>query len=281
MMPLPPVETIHLFPGEREALLDLLRDLTPDAWSAMTVCDGWNVHDVALHLLGGDIGWLSGGRDGFRGSSTAPAVPDLDDWDTLVGWIDARNAAWVGASRRISPALLVDLLALTGERLAGWIPTIDLDAPGISVAWAGPEPAPAWLHVAREYTERWVHQQHIRDAVSRPGLTGPEWLHPVLATFARALPHTLREHAAPTGHTATLRIIGAAGGTWSVRREHGTWVFLTSPPARPDTVVTMGEETAWRGFTRGIEFEEVRARARVDGDPAIGASILRMVTIIA
>ena len=61
-MPLPPVATVYLFPGERTALLRLLRELEPDDGNAPTVRDGWNAHDVALHLLGSDIGWLSGGR---------------------------------------------------------------------------------------------------------------------------------------------------------------------------------------------------------------------------
>ena len=52
---------------------------------------------------------------------------------------------------------------------------------------------------AREFTERWVHQQQIRDAVGKPGLTERRWLHPVLDAFARALPHALRDHAAPGG----------------------------------------------------------------------------------
>ena len=51
------------------------------------------------------------------------------------------------------------------------------------IDWAGPEPAPIWLHVAREYTERWVHQQHIRDAVGRPGLNERRWLGPVLESL--------------------------------------------------------------------------------------------------
>jgi uncharacterized protein (TIGR03083 family) len=280
-MPLPPIDTIHLFPRERAALIDLLRGLSPADWNAMTVCDGWNVHDVALHLLGGDIGWLSGGRDRFRGSSTAPPAPDVSEWETLVGWIDARNATWIDATRRVSPALLIDLLALTGERLAAWLPEIDLDAPGIPVAWAGPDPAPTWLHVAREYTERWVHQQHIRDAVDQPGLTGAEWLHPVLDTFARALPHALREIDAPGDASVTLRIAGPAGGSWSVRREGERWEPLPTPLVRPDTLVTMDEETAWRAFTRGISLDAVREATHIEGNPMTGEAIARMVTIIA
>lgn len=279
-MSLAPVSTIHLFPGERASLLALLRDLAPADWNAMTVCDRWNVHDVALHLLGGDIGWLSGGRDRFHGSSTAPQAPDLDDWSTLVGWINDRNATWIDATRRVSPALLCDLLAVTGERLAAWLPTIDLDAPGIPVSWVGPGPSQAWLHVAREYTERWVHQQHIRDAVHRPGLLEREWLYPVLDTFARALPHTLRAHAAPSGYTVTLRITGDAGGAWCLRRDAGGWRFVTDT-GDAGTTVTMDDETAWRGFTRGACIDWIRTRTQVTGDPSIGETIMHMITVIA
>lgn len=279
-MTLPPISTLHLFGPEREALTDLLADLVDDDWYQPTVCEGWNVHDVALHLLGGDIGLLSGGRDRFRGSPAVPVPPDLSDWNTLVRWIDTRNAVWVDATRRISPVLLCELLVFTGQRMAAWLPEVDMDAPGIPVSWAGPDPAPTWLHIAREYTERWIHQQHIRDAVGRPGFTEPQWLHPVLDTFARALPYTLRDRRRPTGTTVELRITGPAGGSWRVRKDDDTWAF-TDADSSVDTVITIDEDTAWRGFTRGLDIDTIRARTRVEGDREIGDAVIHMVTIIA
>lgn len=279
-MTLPPISTLHLFGPEREALTDLLADLVDDDWYQPTVCEGWNVHDVALHLLGGDIGLLSGGRDRFRGSPAVPAPPDLSDWSTLVRWIDTRNAVWVDATRRTSPVLLCELLVFTGQRMAAWLPEVDMDAPGIPVSWAGPDPAPTWLHIAREYTERWIHQQHIRDAVGRPGFTEPQWLHPVLDTFARALPYTLRDRRRPTGTTVELRITGPAGGSWRVRKDDDTWAF-TDADSSVDTVITIDEDTAWRGFTRGLDIDTIRARTRVEGDREIGDAVIHMVTIIA
>src|SRR5690606_8878496 len=230
--------------------------------------------------LGGDIGLLSGGRDRFRGSPSVPAPPDLSDWSTLVRWIDTRNAVWVDATRRTSPVLLCELLVFTGQRMAAWLPEVDMDAPGIPVSWAGPDPAPTWLHIAREYTERWIHQQHIRDAVGRPGFTEPQWLHPVLDTFARALPYTLRDRRRPTGTTVELRITGPAGGSWRVRKDDDTWAF-TDADSSVDTVITIDEDTAWRGFTRGLDIDTIRARTRVEGDREIGDAVIHMVTIIA
>ena len=46
------------------------------------------------------------------------------------------------------------------------------------VIWAGSDPAPMWLRVAREYTERWHHQQQIREALGRAFLTEPQWFAP-------------------------------------------------------------------------------------------------------
>lgn len=38
---------------ERRALADILDHLTPDQWSAPSLCRGWAVHDVAAHLVMG------------------------------------------------------------------------------------------------------------------------------------------------------------------------------------------------------------------------------------
>ena len=67
--------------------------------------------------------------------------------------------------RRFSPAVIIDMLRSSGDRFVAHLRTLDLAATGPTVDWAGPGPHPMWLHVAREYTERWSHHQQIRDAV--------------------------------------------------------------------------------------------------------------------
>src|SRR6266571_4736844 len=105
-MSLPPVSTVDLFPGERAALLDLLAGLTDDEWWLPTVCAGWSVHDVALHLVAVDSQQLSGGRDGFNGPPGVRPAADLSVWSNLVTYIDGRNDLWVEATRRLSPRLV-------------------------------------------------------------------------------------------------------------------------------------------------------------------------------
>ena len=151
--PLPPIDTLPLYPGERSALLSVLGDLSPSDWEAPTVCPGWSVKDVAAHLLGDDIGRLSWGRDGYVNPAFAAGL-DISTLPGLVAAIDRQNAVWVDGTRRISTRLLIDLLEMTGELTAAYFAGLDMSALGMPVDWAGPEPAPVWLDVAREYTER-------------------------------------------------------------------------------------------------------------------------------
>jgi len=57
------------------------------------------------------------------------------------------------------------------------------------VSWAGEEESANWFDTAREFTERWHHQQQIRLAVNKPGIVTREFYFPVLDCFMRALPY--------------------------------------------------------------------------------------------
>ena len=76
----------------------------------------------------------------------------------------------------------------------------DFAAIGLATFLAGRAPSAAFpirsdnrFDTAREYTERWHHQQHIREAVSRPGLEEPMWMRPVFETFVRGLNRSLKD----------------------------------------------------------------------------------------
>ena len=199
----------HLFPPERASLVELLSSLPAGQWQAPTVCPGWSVKDVALHLLGGDIDLLSRRRDGAA-PADAPVQPA--SFQELVASLDRLNQTWVEATRRISPRLLCELLAVTGEATRRYLTSLDLFAVEESVSWIRPGPVPNWLDVARQYTERWTHQQQIRDAVEVPGLKEPAFLAPVLATLVHALPRAFSDVSAAVGTTVEVMIPG--GGGW-------------------------------------------------------------------
>ncbi|MCH8920095.1 MAG: maleylpyruvate isomerase family mycothiol-dependent enzyme [Chloroflexi bacterium] len=280
MKPLEPILIVDLFPAERDALLQLLAALSEEEWSRPTVCAGWSVKDVALHLLGDDVGRLSRKRDSFGGAAFVPQA-DADFEAQLVAFINEANERWLQATRRISPHLLCDLLRFMGGETQRYFQSLDLLQIDEPVSWAGPDPAPVWLDIAREYTERWLHQQQIRDAVEKPGLKERRFFAPVLDTFVRALPHTFRDVDVAEGAQVKLIISGDAGGEWYLVRGDGKWSLYLDADAEPAAAVVMDQETAWRLFTKGISKDEASANATLSGDRSLGMKVLDTVSIIA
>ena len=266
LRPLEPVLTLTRFAPLHAELIGLLRGLAPDDWSRPTACALWSVKDVAAHLLDDDLRRLSFHRDRQPPPGTAPAS-NAD----LVALVNRMNAEWVAVARRMSPRVIVDLLELTGPWVVELFGATDPFAPAFwGVTWAGEETSPHWFDVGRDYTERWLHQQQIRDAVSAPPLTGREWLHPVLDLFVRALPFAYRDTPASAGTTVVLVIEGEAGGEWSLRREDQRWELYAGASRARAATVTMTEDDAWRLFAKQLRGEAARARVRITGDQALG-----------
>jgi hypothetical protein len=218
-------------------------------------------------------------RDAFAGGGFVPKG-EGDFERELLDFINRWNELWVQATRRISPRLLCDLLRFTGDETQRYFESLDLFAIGGPVTWAGPDPAPVWLDVAREYTERWHHHQQIRDALGRPALTEPHLFAPVLDTFVRALPHTFRDVRAAGGTHVKLTIRGDAGGVWSLVQD-GRWSLFRDVPTEPQAAVVMDADAAWRLFTKGISREAALARTEMTGDRSLALKVLDTVSIIA
>jgi len=278
MEPLPPVETAHLFPGLHAELIKLLRQLSVEGWDRPTVCAGWAVRDVAAHLLDGDIRKLSFLRDGLR---PPPPQSPIADYRGLVNFLNGLNAEWVQAARRISPRLLVDLLALTGPQVSAYLASLDPRAPAVfPVGWAGEEVSQNWFDIGREYTERWHHQQQIRDALGAPALASRHWLHPVLAIFIRALPFTYRDVSTEPGKAILVRITGAAGGEWTLVRNTDSWTLFSGTSDAAATV-TVDQDAAWRLFTKGLSSAEATKRVQIEGEKGLGLPFLRALAVMA
>jgi len=89
------------------------------------------------------------------------------------------------------------------------------------------------VDIAREYMERYVHQDQIRRACGRPPL-GRRFTEPVLATAVHALPLALAGVSRPAGTVAAL--IADDGGhqmAWYLTRTEGEWQLGRSAPAEP------------------------------------------------
>lgn len=274
-----PIETVALFPGLSAELLVVLKDLPRTAWDNETACAGWTVQDVVAHLLGGNVGRLSFGRDQLR-LRDGRVFPS--DYGAQVAFIDQLNAEWVTTARRLSPPLLIDFLAMTDEQLYHYFQGLPPFAPsGAAVVWAGDTQSSNWFDIAREYTEKWLHQQHIREAVGAPLLTQRKWLYPVLDTFLRALPHTYRTVVMPEGTTITFTITGEAGGDWSLQRTDGQWQLLTGAAPTAVATASLDQELLWRLCTKGLNPSAAPVQIQTTGDATLALGILQMVSIMA
>ena len=279
MHPVGPIFTVELFPELSAQLLGMLRSFSTLEWQLSTACPGWSVQDVVAHLLGGSLGRLI---SAYRQASESKVVQKPNNFHELLDFINRQNAEWVDAARRISPPLLIDFLELTGPKLYQYFKSLPPFSPAsISVAWAGDDQSPVWFDIAREYTEKWLHQQHIREAAGRPLLIERKWLHPVLDTFMRALPYTYEEIAVPDGTAIWFSITGEAGGDWSLLRQTNRWELYSGQPDHPAASVFFGQDSAWRLFTRGTSPEVAQSKMRFEGDHQLGSKIVQMVSIMA
>jgi uncharacterized protein (TIGR03083 family) len=277
LAPVTPISTVDLFQPLSDELLGVLRGLSLDDWRRPTVCAGWSVKDVAAHLLGGSLGRLKDERAQQPGQP-APALSFAE----LLALIDRGNAEWVQAAQRICPSLLIEFLALTDRRLAVYFQSLPPDGPaGAAVMWAGESQSANWFDIAREYTEKWLHQQHIREAVGQPLLTARRWLYPILDTFLRALPYTYREVNAAQGTALGVTVTGEAGGSWTLLRGADRWQLFSGASEHAAARIQIDADTAWRLFTKGMAVETALARMVVTGDVALGLQIVHMVSLMA
>ena len=268
------IQVLERFAPLRRNLLGVLDELSGDDWNLPTIAPLWSVKDIVGHLLADDVAILSGWRDGYRLTHQSSSNRELIDM------VNRLNGEWVQAMRRVSPRLLRELLAETGPPVDACFAAVDPLALGSPVSWAGPESAPMWFNIAREFTERWHHQQQIRDAASRPPLDEPYFFSPVLETFVRALPYSFRNVHSSEGTTVQFEISGAAGRVWFIHRLGGKWILLLDGPGNIDTRVVIPQAVAWRLFTKGIDPEKARRFAFLDGNTDLAAPIFTTIAVI-
>ena len=272
-------DTLPLFPQLDTLLLDLLRSLSPADWERPTIAGKWRVKDVAAHLLDGNLRTIAVLRDNYF----VQPHQSIDTYHDLVGYLNHLNADWVEATRRLSPLLLIELLSCSGPVFRECLESLDPAAPAIfSVAWAGEQTSINHFHIAREYTEKWHHQQQIRLAVGQEAALYTETFYrPYLATSMRALPHHYRTMAAEEGKLIQFTVTGAGGGDWYLLRTQGAWRLVEAGTAAPDCRTIIPGESAWRILTKGIDTATATGQLRYEGERTLGEHILSLTAVMA
>lgn len=254
--------------SERRQLLQLLADLSSGQWNTPTAADGWTVKAVVLHLLDDDLGWLSRGRDRDMSGNL-----DMSSYRSFVKALAAKNQRWVDGAAGLSPRVVQDLLKWSGEQMDDYYASIDLSASG-GVAWAGDD-VPEWFDIAQDFTERWVHQMQIREALHRVEGYDEQYLPLVLSTFVWALPHQYKETAAASVH---VNCDYGLRDSWHLTSDGaGNWTLESGLADDPAGALRTDPDTAWRIFT-GAQYDA--GRLELSGDPRLTRGLLDIRGII-
>ncbi|MDO8994546.1 maleylpyruvate isomerase N-terminal domain-containing protein [Daejeonella sp.] len=265
------IDVLHLFPVLNSSLIEVLTGLERRQWNNDTLCKQWKVRDIAAHLLDGALRRLSIGRDAYQ---TEP--PEIKSYQDLLNYLNALNADWVNAYKRVSPEIILEQLKLAQVQMLQYLESLDPDAKAIfSVSWAGEDVSTNRFDIAREYTERWHHQQQIRQAVGAKSIMDRELYNPFLQICMQALPYHYRSFESPDGTLIRVEVVGDAGGVWAIVRKGSKWEF-SNEPGEIASQIYIDQNIAWMLFSKGIEINQAKQYWQVIGDQELGMHALAM-----
>jgi Mycothiol maleylpyruvate isomerase N-terminal domain len=249
------------------ALGELLAGFSEEDWQRPTIHAARSVKDLTAHLLHGSLRRVTGMRDHYH-----RAVGPFASAAELTAFIQRDNRDFMQGMAGISPAILRELIERYDREATELLERGEPDAPGLGVVWAGEWTSPHWFDVAREYTEKWHHQQQLRDAVGAPALYQPELLAPLYETFARGLPHAYASFAAAEDTRISLVVEAPADTAWTLRRSDGAWQLWRGRDPGAAATLHFPADLAWRLWTRGLDAAEARRAVRVESGSADGGA---------
>lgn len=272
------IDVIALIPELDKMLIELLKGLSADDWNRQTIAPKWKVKDVAVHLLDGNFRTLSMLRDNYYGEKPEA----INSYADLLDFLNKLNADWVKATKRLSPEVIIALLKSSGKEYSHFLTTLNPDDKAeFSVAWAGENESKNWFHIAREYTEKWHHQQQIRLAVDdEQELLEEKWYLPYLDASVRALPHHYRNVEGKDEDLLKITFLGKTEKSWFLCYDNG-WELFTSTNLEPKSEVKIRDNYAWKIFTKGIKREEAIENSEIIGEKKLGEKIFDMIAVMA
>ena len=278
-MQLEPIIVNDLLYKLDEKLIELLRGLEAEDWTKQTLAPKWTVKDVALHLLDGNLRTLSMLRD----NHFSKVNRTLNGYSETVAYLNELNSDWIKGTKRLSTKILIELLEYYGREYCSFIETLNPNEMAtFSVGWAGEEESKNWFHVAREYTEKWHHQQQIRTAIGENSeLLKNEFYFPYLETSMRALPYHYRTVIGETGDLIRVEVIGDKLNRWFLEWKSGDWRLLGETESKPNCEIRIPGNIAWRIFTKGISKNDAITESHINGDKRLGLRMFELIAVMA
>ncbi|MBL7742380.1 MAG: maleylpyruvate isomerase N-terminal domain-containing protein [Chitinophagaceae bacterium] len=278
----PPIDIVPLFPVLNGQLVSFLKDLPAKDWHVQTVAREWKVKDVAAHLLDGNYRRIAVHRDGWTVSVADP----INSYDDLVQYLNGLNAEWVRSAKRLSPQIIIELLEATNEEVYKIFRNLDPFAESAyPVSWAGENRSYNWFDIAREYTERWLHQQQIRDALGNKDIMTHQLYYPFLDIFMKAWP-VAANGSGKEGAVLKTTITGHGGGEWLMENENGKWVLRQNKDGKNGFENILSEtiidgNVAWKLFSKSVRKQDITDSYEIKGDQQLGEKVLDMISVMA
>ncbi len=262
-----------------QKLIELLNGLNMEDWVKQSIAPRWTIKDIAVHLLDGNIRTLSMLRDNYYGENPE----NIYSYEALVKYLNELNADWVKAMKRVSPKIIVELLESTGKQYCEYINSLDpFEKSAFSVAWAGEEESLNWFHIAREYTEKWTHQQQIRLALGKENDLLEDKFHlPYLDTSMRALPFHYRNIDGKDGDLIKFSIHGISEKNWYLSWNGKQWILSNVNTDEANCEVKIKDEIAWKIFSKGIDKTTAIGQSEIIGEKRLGINIFELVAVMA
>jgi hypothetical protein len=274
----PPIDILPLFPVLNEKLISFLRNLSPQDWQKETVARHWKVKDIVAHLLDGNYRQISVKRDAWA----PPPDVAIESHEQLVEYLNRFNADWVKAAWRMSSALLIEQLEITNAECYEVFAGLDPFASSVyPVSWAGEELSQNWFDTAREYTERWLHQQQVRFAMHDSSLLTQELYNPCLQIFLQAWPFTCKNVDAPEGTVLKTCITGEGGGNWWLEKKGNAWKMANASSSVPAAETIIDGKVAWILFSKSVRKDDIGDKYEIRGNRQLGEKILDMISVMA
>jgi uncharacterized protein (TIGR03083 family) len=245
----------------------LLQRLTPAQWRERVVHD-WTVQDLVAHLIATDE--LLVAQLGSAADETPEDPAELDG-----GLAARRSVAAIGEHRGRPP----------GQTRAGWRAQADrllrevgepgaLDRP---VRLADPRlpRQPLRTALVQRLFETWVHSDDVGRVLGGPPAPPEErQVALIVGLGVRLLPAALRLAGADRRpRSARLVLVGPGGGDWTISP-----AVQRAPARPPDATVTM--EAVEFCYLLGNRRDPDSVPHRVEGDPAVAATLLRAATTL-
>tara|TARA_Y100000385_G_scaffold290937_1_gene366210 strand:- start:10249 stop:11079 length:831 start_codon:yes stop_codon:yes gene_type:complete len=273
------VHTIHLLEELDQMLIDLLSSLSEKKWQSKTSSSSWTVKDIAVHLLDGNLRTLSMLRDGFYGEFPENGKT----YDGMVQFLNRLNSDWTVAMKRLSPQVIIDLLKSSGKEYREYLYSLEMDDTAVfAVQWMGNEETLNWMHIAREYTEKWHHQQQIVEAtIENSELLKSRYMRPYLETSMLAVPYHYKSVTADEGKSLSIEVSGLNFNSfWTIQSDGSLWKFVESN-FKVNSQIKIPAHVIWKVFSKQIGFKEALNQVQISGDRLLAIHILKMVAVMA